>query len=171
MEQNIIKKLNSIFAYELDESNFYIKKNTNNINSIMLKIKSSNYWKNGTPAEVLLAWVKTNKEPTYIKFRKQYRKLLSCLIDSAYIKDEGAFILIDIEAFCAFLDNENAYDTLYPVLIDILSSDTFDCCDKFLECSNKKECVHADKLYATASCQYKNKLREGIIFYGTNRNI
>lgn len=47
---------------------------------------------------------------------------------------------------------------------------SFGCCSRFNECSDAKECVHENKLYACA-CQYKKNLDAGRIFYGKNRNI
>lgn len=47
---------------------------------------------------------------------------------------------------------------------------TFGCCSKFNECSNAMECIHENKLYATA-CIYRKNLDNGKIFYGENRNI
>lgn len=46
----------------------------------------------------------------------------------------------------------------------------FGCCSHFIECSDAKECVHANKLYA-CSCYYKHHLDEGNIYYGKNKNI
>ena len=47
---------------------------------------------------------------------------------------------------------------------------TFGCCHLYKECSDAKECLHDNKLYAKG-CKYYQSLRKGIIFYGDNRNI
>ncbi len=47
---------------------------------------------------------------------------------------------------------------------------SFGCCSHFIECSDAKECVHENRLYACA-CSYKRHLDRGEIFYGKNRNI
>lgn len=47
---------------------------------------------------------------------------------------------------------------------------TFGCCNKFIECSDAKRCVHENKLYSKA-CSYRANLESGRIFYGKNRNI
>ncbi len=47
---------------------------------------------------------------------------------------------------------------------------SFACCSRFIECSDAKECVHENKLYACA-CYYKKNLEAGRIFYGKNQNI
>lgn len=46
----------------------------------------------------------------------------------------------------------------------------FGCCSRFVECSDEKECVHENKLYACA-CYYKHNLDNGKIFYGKNKNV
>lgn len=46
----------------------------------------------------------------------------------------------------------------------------FDCCSRYLECSNVKNCVHPDKSIALG-CGYRKQLKSGKIFYGENRNI
>lgn len=50
------------------------------------------------------------------------------------------------------------------------SASLFGCCDRFMECSDAKKCVHENKLYST-SCMYRMNLESGRIFYGKNRNI
>lgn len=46
----------------------------------------------------------------------------------------------------------------------------FDCCDRYMECSDAKHCTCPDYLYSKC-CTYKNKIENGIIFFGKNRNI
>lgn len=46
----------------------------------------------------------------------------------------------------------------------------WDCCSRYLECSNAKTCVHPDKSFALG-CGYRQILSSGRIFYGENRNI
>lgn len=46
----------------------------------------------------------------------------------------------------------------------------WDCCSRYLECSNAKTCVHPDKAFALG-CGYRKILSAGRIFYGENRNI
>lgn len=47
---------------------------------------------------------------------------------------------------------------------------TFDCCHRYMECSDAKRCTCPDYLYSK-SCTYKKKLDNGIVFFGDNRNI
>jgi len=49
------------------------------------------------------------------------------------------------------------------------SEDSFGCCSRYLECSDKKSCIHPDRERARG-CMYKTNLDKGLIFYGENRN-
>lgn len=46
----------------------------------------------------------------------------------------------------------------------------FGCCDKYVECSDKGECVHGNLLYSTV-CAYRRNLEAGRIFYGEKANV
>lgn len=46
----------------------------------------------------------------------------------------------------------------------------WDCCSRYLECSDAKSCVHPDKAFALG-CGYRQILSSGRIYYGKNRNI
>lgn len=46
----------------------------------------------------------------------------------------------------------------------------WDCCSRYLECSDAKACTHPDKTFALG-CGYRKILVSGRIFYGENRNI
>lgn len=50
------------------------------------------------------------------------------------------------------------------------SMPVFGCCDKYVECSDAKRCVHSNPFYYR-SCQYRTNLLAGRIFYGKNKNI
>ena len=46
----------------------------------------------------------------------------------------------------------------------------WDCCSRYLECSDAKKCVHPDPSMALV-CGYRKILSSGRIYYGANRNI
>lgn len=50
------------------------------------------------------------------------------------------------------------------------NKNSFDCCEKFLECSDALKCLHTNRLYST-SCTYRKKIESGRVFFGINRNI
>lgn len=47
---------------------------------------------------------------------------------------------------------------------------SFGCCDKYVQCSDAKKCLHTNPFYYR-SCQYRQNLLAGKIFYGKNKNI
>ncbi len=46
----------------------------------------------------------------------------------------------------------------------------WDCCSRYEECSNARQCVHPDKAFAL-SCGYRKILNSGKIYFGANRNV
>lgn len=46
----------------------------------------------------------------------------------------------------------------------------WDCCSRYMECSDAMRCVHPDKKIAL-SCGYRRILNSGKVFYGKNRNV
>lgn len=64
----------------------------------------------------------------------------------------------------------NYKDLAIEIFEDCLSSEGFDCCSRYMQCSDAKNCVHPDLLFA-GQCRYRQKLKQGIIFYGKNRNV
>lgn len=54
-------------------------------------------------------------------------------------------------------------------MIDRIPKD-FDCCSRYMECSDAMRCIHPDKDFALL-CGYRKVLRSGRVFYGKNRNI
>lgn len=46
----------------------------------------------------------------------------------------------------------------------------FDCCHRYMNCSDEKHCTCPDYLYSKG-CTYKSKLENGTVFFGKNRNI
>jgi len=68
---------------------------------------------------------------------------------------------------------------LLPYLEKILSREldvfvtkepVFGCCDRYVECSDAKKCLHKNPMYATA-CAYRKNLEAGRIFYGKNKTV
>ena len=63
--------------------------------------------------------------------------------------------------------NMEQYISPEQMLTAPADSDTFGCCGRFRECSDKKRCVLQDNSYA-ARCSYKKALEKGIVYYGKN---
>ncbi len=67
---------------------------------------------------------------------------------------------------------ENHADVLAKVVIATIDRmpKEWDCCSRYLECSDAKHCVHPDPAFALG-CGYRKILNSGKIYYGENRNI
>lgn len=50
------------------------------------------------------------------------------------------------------------------------ASDSFDCCSRYQECSDAKECVNPYE-EINLKCNYRLKLKNNTILYGKNRNV
>lgn len=74
------------------------------------------------------------------------------------------------------IDEKHTVDTYTDFLVQIAGETVnrypkaWDCCSRYLECSNAKTCIHPDKTFAL-ECGYRKILNSGRIFYGENRNI
>ena len=74
------------------------------------------------------------------------------------------------------VDLENYLSTYAPFLVSLVAESVnrqpteWDCCSRYMECSDAKVCVHPDKRFAF-QCGYRKILSSGRIFYGKNRNI
>ena len=53
---------------------------------------------------------------------------------------------------------------------EAIQGNSFDCCSRYLACSNAKKCIHPDIMMAS-QCTYRQNLHAGRIFYGENRNV
>lgn len=49
-------------------------------------------------------------------------------------------------------------------------SKEFDCCSRYVECSDARRCIHPDPAFGI-KCGYRKNLREGRIFYGKNSTV
>ena len=63
-------------------------------------------------------------------------------------------------------------DALAAVLKDAIDRlpKEWDCCSRYMECSDVKHCVHPEPALAL-KCGYRKILSSGRIYYGENRNI
>lgn len=84
-------------------------------------------------------------------------------------KPHSDYTKIKIDSFENINQYVNMLQEVLQVVIDRFPKD-FDCCSRYLECSDAKRCVHPDTEFAV-KCGYRKILRRGRIFYGKNRNI
>lgn len=81
------------------------------------------------------------------------------------------------EKYCRVLvTDEHPLDSYRNFLVSVVGETVnrypkeWDCCSRYLECSDAKACTHPDKTFAL-SCGYRKILSSGRIYYGENRNI
>lgn len=77
-------------------------------------------------------------------------------------KDRKAWRAIRISQKTNFKEMYTAFVEMYEYC-SVSRADCFDCCSRFEQCCNARECIHPDKQFAS-SCRYRQKLRKGIVF-------
>ena len=97
------------------------------------------------------------------------------LIDSLIEKRDSVEKLSNGRVVFRFADfNElQAYKSIILDIYDYCEREAkgslFDCCHRYEECSNALDCIHPDKEFSLC-CSYRKKLKQGIVFFGINRN-
>ena len=81
------------------------------------------------------------------------------------------------EKYCRVLiTDENPLDSYMCFLLNVVGETInrypkeWDCCSRYLECSDAMACTHPDKAFALG-CGYRKVLSSGRIYFGKNRNI
>lgn len=103
------------------------------------------------------------KNPQVIEIHKRYSNILKkANID---FKEKGIYIRFNAESEDFFSENINVFESI----IKSLSAGSFDiaCCSRYVECSDKKQCIQPNVDIAN-SCYYRINLENGKIFYGKN---
>lgn len=73
----------------------------------------------------------------------------------------------------AELQNVESYAYALQAVLDVIINRTptdFDCCSKYMECSDAMRCICPDHV-SPLQCSYRKVLKSGRVFYGKNRNI
>ncbi len=83
------------------------------------------------------------------------------------VKSGVRFLIPDYDSLMYFKDS---FSKLYLFLESNYCDDEFGCCHLYNECSDAKKCIHANIVFSNA-CYYKKNLKNGLIFYGKNRNV
>lgn len=81
------------------------------------------------------------------------------------------------EKYCRVLiTDEHPLDSYTSFLINVVGETVnrypkeWDCCSRYLECSDAMTCTHPDKVFALG-CGYRKILGSGRVYYGKNRNV
>ncbi len=123
-------------------------------------------------SNALFARIKTSGKKPYISFRNKYINwFIENDINTYSIKSETDFFRVPLSDFMLAINFEKKDFSKLAVQIclEAMNFPQFGCCDKFVQCSDAKKCVHSDLLYSTA-CMYRKNLENNKIFYGKNKN-
>ena len=78
---------------------------------------------------------------------------------------DGEWFHVKIDSFTC----DDVFRSIYRYCRNNAASE-FDCCSRYMECSNARKCVNPLPERGLL-CGYRKKLENGIIFYGENRNV
>jgi len=112
-----------------------------------------------------------------LKIRGKRRQISIPLTLADLVPDDARKKISAKEKYCHILITDDHpldryKDFLIKVVIETINRypKEWDCCSRYLECSDAKVCTHPDKAFALG-CGYRKILNSGRIFYGENRNI
>lgn len=105
----------------------------------------------------------------YFSVPTLFRDLIPETFPTKSLKSQPDFIRLLIDA-------EHPKES-YVEFLSLIAGETvnrypkeWDCCSRYMECSDAGKCVHPDKAFAL-ECGYRKILASGRIFYGKRRNI
>ena len=139
--------------------------------SIVYIIASNSIYRTDGKKTVTIAKVKEGGKNEYISFYDKYVDMFDKAGISYSEADSSNAIRMSEMEFAIASSNPAFPSIIESIILQSFNFTAFGCCGKYIECSNKKRCLHDDIFYATASCQYKKHLDKGEIFYGENKTI
>ncbi len=95
--------------------------------------------------------------------------ILQRLNNYRHLAGNGKYTKFPIADFSEVANYESLAECAMQAVIDRMPVE-FDCCSRYLECSDAKSCTHPDKEFSL-KCGYRKILKSGRIFYGKNRNV
>lgn len=89
---------------------------------------------------------------------------------SAANPHNGLYTKLPLKSFDQIV--ENYKNMLQEVLRTIIErgNKEFDCCSRYVDCSNARRCIHPDPSFGM-KCGYRRNLRENRVFYGANPTV
>lgn len=121
----------------------------------------------------LVCRIRCSKQLRYISFRQlqpEQSDLIKpfCVSQTKSEKDSG-FIRVNLSDSVSSSALEALMSTVMTNTVNSIPK-VFDCCSRYMDCSNAKRCVHPNPDFAL-DCGYRRILNSGRVFYGENRNI
>lgn len=180
--EQILKKF--ISEYELPEHSLYLYSNVSSKGKNKGKetSKSICFFEPEYPATKEIS-KPLGKNMVVLNFKPKSKNKIELLIRNAQFENITAPECAEIKTLKSdqifkHVIFEFNIDELFPYIKENIkycysnypASSSFGCCSRFKECSDKKFCVHPNKLYSKG-CKYRMHLEEGRIFYGKNKNV
>lgn len=103
----------------------------------------------------------------YISVKSKYEDFIDDSVITSKIKSEQDWVRIEIVYEYDIFKISNVILEVYDTIFEAIEH--FGCCHRFIECSDKLECIHPDKKRAKG-CGYRENLEAGRVFYGKNTN-
>lgn len=116
----------------------------------------------------LICKLKLRGKKWYISIPDRLQEVIPEGTETTKIASERQFLRI---AFDSLTENGvlSLMEKATLLAIELVPKE-FDCCSRYMECSDAKVCVHPDPAFSML-CGYRKILKNGRIFYGENRNI
>lgn len=111
-----------------------------------------------------------------LRGKQQYISLPTVFVDLIPNNYPTKFMHTDPKYCRILIDTDHPIESYTDFLIRVAGETVnrypkeWDCCSRYMECSDAKCCVHPDKSFALG-CGYRRILSSGRVFYGKNRNI
>ena len=122
---------------------------------------------------ILLKFYDKNNKYVEIKYiNKDLLNQIRNIFPNVSYKEGDLYIKIFIDDYKDVLNLEKEIESIFIQLFSLYmnAEESFGCCSRYIECSDKKQCVN-NNIRLRFSCQYKKNLETGRIFYGKNKNI
>lgn len=138
----------------------------------MIEFDKSPY-RSFSPEQKLFARYKTGGKEEYLAFSSKYKAMFDTYhINYTAPPSDTTFIRVGLDIFSPLVCEPESISKIFDeVYLQSVNFPGFGCCGLYVKCSNEKNCVHDDFLYASSACQYKRHLDAGRIFYGLNKNV
>ena len=112
--------------------------------------------------------------------KAQVYNIIVSLCESAYYPTGSSFTLCKcFDDYLYFSSTQTSVKITDPAASKALTDEietifstasSFGCCSKYEQCSDEKQCIHANPFYSYG-CIYRKNLANGKIFYGKNKNV
>lgn len=116
----------------------------------------------------LLSYIRIRKNKKYISFSEDVARFIPEQLQTYTLASTPGTIYVTLHSTTDVLQCAEAF--CETVQLQLQSYHTFDCCSRYMQCSDAKRCIHPNPIDALG-CTYKKRLQQGLIFYGINRNI